>query len=385
MNVNAVNLYTGTGAVGASRYAGSAKYVPSDKERQEKLSKIEERANGGVSKDGDTVNISSEGSSLQKMFEAKGKNQVDFLKEDAGKAGSAADAVSKNAEELGITKELNEKQLRSGEVNMLNKGLESAKDLAAETREKDVSDLSQFTNHELLEKFENGDITTKAYKAEMESRSTNRSGNADDKTPVSEDTAAPEDNRANALNANDKEDISVFSLKNNDAEERLNKIQTEDRQQARTEENKRLNEAVTEKAQELRAEKTENRLETEKENLQAARQADNEQYNAEFSFQGTPYDVTSSIKEMEEDDSEIGINRIEAPENNTPERVVAKNAAPKAEEETEELQDIRSTVNSDNVENVTDTRNAEEAGNAATLASIDQTASDNRLTVQEVA
>ncbi len=376
MNVNAVNIYGGSGVAGPSNYTSTAKYVPSDKERQEKLSRIEERANGGTSKDGDTVTVSAEGSKLQKLYESNGKSAVDFLKEDTGSRNSVPETIAANSEKMGISKERNEIKARSAEIDAFNRNMEDVRtEASAKSNE---ANLTQYSAHELKEMYEEGDITTAAYKDEMESRATNRAGDKEVKQetpPVKPDT-----------DKEPKENINTVNNNVNAEKERLQRIQEKNAEEAKREERERLNEEDTDKAQERRAEATEKRLDNERENLEADRKADKELYNVAFSFQDSPYDVTSSIKEMEEDDSEIGVNRIEIPERNTPESTMTATVrAAEAAEETAELEDIRSTVNSENAEAANNMQNIAEAGNAAAQTTIDENAVNSRFTVQEVA
>ncbi|MBQ9549821.1 MAG: hypothetical protein IJU87_03325 [Lachnospiraceae bacterium] len=395
MNVNSVNLYKSVGAAGTAGYAAGVKYVPSDRERQEKLSKIDERANGGVSRDGDTVSISSEGSSLSKMYEVKGKNSIDFLKEDSGNMGGIAETISASSEKLGISKEINENRARQAEIDTLKENIETAAPAGkeetaakADTNSTDSADLTRYSANELKEMFEDGNITTAAYRSEMEDRRTNRAGDTEEQEKpennevpaarrVTEDTRSEQTGNVNSGNDNVRE-----------AEERLENIQEKNADKLRAERKAELEEVLSDVADRRRAEVENARLDNEQENAQAARAADKELYNVAYSFQESPYDVTSSIKEMEEDESAIGINRIEVPEaavRNTPEAVNLRTAAPEVTEEAEELENVMTTVNTENVEASVNTQNIEAAANTAAQATIDENAVNNRVTVQEVA
>ena len=395
MNVNSVNLYKSVGAAGAAGYAAGVKYVPSDRERQEKLSKIDERANGGVSRDGDTVSISSEGSSLSKMYEVKGNNSIDFLKEDSGNKENIAETISASSEKLGISKEINENRARQAEINSLKENIETLapagkEEIAekADTKNTDSADLTQYSAHELKEMFEDGNITTAAYKSEMEDRRTNRAGDTEEQEKpenneapaariVTEDTRGEQTGNVNSGNDNVRE-----------AEERLENIQKKNADKLRAERKAELEEVLSDVADRRRAEVENARVDNEQENAEASRAADKELYNVAYSFQESPYDVTSSINEMEEDESAIGINRIEVPEatvRNTPEAVNLRTAAPEVTEEAEELENVMTTVNTENAEAAVNTQNIEAAANTAAQATIDENAVNNRVTVQEVA
>lgn len=377
MNVSAVNLYGSTPQIGASRYAGTAKYVPSDKERQEKLSKIDEKANGGTSKDGDTVTVSAEGSRLQKMYEGKSPAKNTFLKEDEGEGNSVAETISKGSEKLGITPEANEKKVNTAGLEMIKAGLDDAGDAKSE-KKVDTDNLSSYSNNELKQLYEDGNITSASYKSEMESRATNGVKKAEDRESALQDVKKEEP----------KEDISTAGKKAEADEERLSSIREKNRAEEKRQNDKLRDEALTEKAQERRAENTDKRLDNERENAEAKRQADKELYNVAFSFQDSPYDVTSSIKEMEEDESEIGVNRIEAP--GTPEREPAREAAPALRNEGNRientpLEDVSSTVNSENVAQTDNSQNIQAAEVSEAQNTIDENAVNNRVTVQEVA
>ena len=395
MNVNSVNLYKSVGAAGTAGYAAGVKYVPSDRERQEKLSKIDERANGGVSRDGDTVSISSEGSSLSKMYEVKGKNSIDFLKEDSGNMGGIAETISASSEKLGISKEINENRARQAEIDTLKENIETAAPAGkeetaakADTNSTDSADLTRYSANELKEMFEDGNITTAAYRSEMEDRRTNRAGDTEEQEKpennevpaarrVTEDTRSEQTGNVNSGNDNVRE-----------AEERLENIQEKNADKLRAERKAELEEVLSDVADRRRAEVENARLDNEQENAQAARAADKELYNVAYSFEESPYDVTSSIEEMEEDESAVGVNRIEVPEaavRNTPETVNLRTAAPEVTEEAEELENVMTTVNTENVEASVNTQNIEAAANTAAQATIDENAVNNRVTVQEVA
>jgi len=395
MNVNSVDLYRSVGASGVSGYSAGVKYVPSDRERQEKLSKIDAKANGGVSRDGDTVSISSEGSSLSKMYEAKGKNSIDFLKEDSGNKGNIAETISASSEKLGISKEINENRIRQAEIDILKENIETMAPTGkeetaakADTKNTDSADLTQYSAHELKEMFEDGNITTAAYKSEMEDRRTNRAGDTDEQEK-------PENNEASAIRRSDadsRDGKTVNADTGNDnvraAEERLESIREKNADKLRAERKADREEVLSEVADRRRAVTENQRLDTEQENAQAARAADKELYNVAYSFQESPYDVTSSIKEMEEDESAVGINRIEVSEaavRNTPETLNARAAAPEVTEEAEELENVMTTVNTENAEEAVNTQNIEAAASTAAQAAIDENAVNNRVTVQEVA
>ncbi len=395
MNVNSVDLYRSVGASGVSGYQAGVKYVPSDRERQEKLSKIDSKANGGVSRDGDTVSISSEGSSLSKMYEAKGKNSIDFLKEDSGDKGNVAETISASSEKLGISKEINENRIRQAEVDTLKENIETKAPAGkeetagkADTKNTDSADLTQYSAHELKEMFEDGNITTAAYKSEMEDRRTNRAGDT-------EEQEKPENNEV-PVTRRSAEDPRTGKTENADtgnenvraAEERLESIREKNADKLRAERKAEREELLSEAADRRRAMTENQRLDTEQENAQAARAADKELYNVAYSFRESPYDVTSSIKEMEEDESAVGVNRIEIPETavrNTPESFGVRAAAPEVTEEAEELENVMTTVNTENAEGAVNTQNIEAAASTAAQAAIDENAVNNRVTVQEVA
>jgi len=405
MNVNSVNLYKSVGAAGAVGYAAGVKYVPSDRERQEKLSKIDERANGGVSRDGDTVSISSEGSSLSKMYEVKGKNSIDFLKEDSGNMGGIAETISASSEKLGISKEINENRARQAEIDTLKENIETAAPAGkeetaakADTNSTDSADLTRYSANELKEMFEDGNITTAAYRSEMEDRRTNRAGDTERETESvnAEKTAGrnmdAERTAAQGRNADQRseqiENVNSGSANVRANEERLESIREKNAEKLRAERSEELDEVLSEVAERRRTEAENARVNNEEENAQAARAADKELYNVAYSFQESPYDVTSSIEEMEEDESAVGINRIEVPEapvRNTPEAVNVRTAAPEVTEEAEELENVMTTVNTENVEASVNTQNIEAAANTAAQATIDENAVNNRVTVQEVA
>lgn len=367
MNIRAVNLYGSTPNIGASKYASTAKYVPSDKERQERLSRIDEKANGGTSKDGDTVTVSAEGAKLQQMYEAGSPAKNSFLKEDVPKGGSPAETVARSSEKMGITPEVNEKNKAAADVQLITANLRAANDSSASKdlkddntvritnevkaqndaeaaneakaeKNADSGDLKSFSNNELKQLFEKGDITTASYREEMDDRATNGVKNAGD-------------NESKRLEA-----------------ERLDDIETK-------------------KAQDRRSDATRDRLDAEKENAARNREADKELLNNGFSFKDSPYDVTSSIEEMEEDEREVGVNRIEIPErNDTGNTPVPERKVPETSEEAGELEDISSAVNSENTTAAAvGSENIENAALNAAQAVIDENAVNNRVTVQEVA
>ncbi len=383
MNVNAVNLYGGAGAAGPSNYVSTAKYVPSDEERQEKLSRIDEKANGGTSRDGDTVTVSAEGSKLQKLYENNGKSAVDFLKEDTGIRGSVPETISANSEKMGISKEQNENRIRSAEIDALKNSVENVSTENKADTEDRIAERTEKTN---------GEAEQNRVKAEEKSVITEAQNKADDKNPAAA-VQNREENNTEAVKAQNKpteepkEDINTGNQNVKAQKEFLQEVREKNQQEAKRQENKRLDAAETKEAQEHRAENTEKRLETERENIERARKADEELYNVAFSFKDSPYDATSSIKEMEEDTQEVGVNRIEAPErNNTPERTATVAAkAPETTEENNRLEDISSTVNSENVQAADNAQNIAEAANASAQTTIDENAVNSRFTVQEVA
>ena len=329
MNVNAVSLYRIADTAPATGSSSqNLRTIPSGDDL-EKRSLIQ--ANGGVSKDGDTVTVSDEG---------------------------AAKAVSSAALNLGISKDLNEMDSAFDRYKILNETIKAINDRnkAAENIENAAKAVEK-TPEEDRRKVE---MPERKEEPEIENKAPEK--------PVREE----------------KEDIKANIRKEPTEQDKLDKAREDKVRESRLREKERLDDIQTDKAESRREEVRENRAEIREEKSEEIRSENRDQYKVEFSFADSPYDVTSSVKEMEEDDSAVGTNRIEISDREREEITVRVSGVPETAEDNEEIENITVNLNSgyvaqsDNSENIA----AAESQNAADT--INENASNNRVIVQEV-
>ena len=157
MNISGINSgLVGTGSTVLNEQARTVTGVSAE----EKALNQQEEANGGVSKDGDTVTISSAGTILQKTYQASSQSTIDYLSEDTT-AGldSAAKAVASAASSIGVSTEATAQSQASAAASTVSTSSSDS-----------TSDLSQYTTTELREMLQNGEITQQEYNEEIESR-----------------------------------------------------------------------------------------------------------------------------------------------------------------------------------------------------------------------
>ena len=169
MNISGINsVLTGTNNMVLNEQAKTVTGVSSE----EKSAKQQEIANGGISKDGDTVSISSAGTILQKTYQASSQSTVDYLSEDTT-AGldSTAKAIASAASSIGVSTEATAQSQAS-----------SAASTVSSSSSDSTSDLSQYTTSELRKMLQNGEITQQEYNEEIESRRNTQTESDDEDT-----------------------------------------------------------------------------------------------------------------------------------------------------------------------------------------------------------
>ena len=157
MNISSIN--SGLFNTNSTVLSNQTKAVTSV-DAEEKAASQAEQANGGVSKDGDTVTISSAGTYLQKTYQASSQSTIDYLAEDTTSGlDSTAKAIANAASSAGI----------SAEATAKNQASQAASTVSSSGSDS-TSNLSQYTTTELKEMLQNGEITQQEYDEEIASR-----------------------------------------------------------------------------------------------------------------------------------------------------------------------------------------------------------------------
>lgn len=329
MNIDAVSLYRIADTAPATGSSSqNLRTIPSGDDL-EKRSLIQ--ANGGVSKDGDTVTVSDEG---------------------------VAKAVSSAALNLGISKDLNEMDSAFDRYKLLNETIKAVSDRnkaadntesAAKAAEKKPEEDRRKV--EILERKEEPEIENKA-----------------PEKPVREE----------------KEDIKANIRKEPTEQDKLDKAREDKVRESRLREKERLDDIQTDKAESRREEVRENRAEIREEKSDELRSENRDQYKVKFSFADSPYDVTSSVKEMEEDDSAVGTNRTEINDREREEIAVRVSEVPETAEDNEEIENITVNLNSGYVAENDNSANIAAAENQTATDTVNENTANNRVIVQEV-
>lgn len=122
-----------------------------------------------ISKDGDTVSISAQGTALAKQnhvgySENTTANGGSVTGEDEGYTDATASALSNAAGDIGITEASQTKSENSAAASAVSSGTSSSSSSSS------TSDLSSYSLSELQEMLRNGEITQAEYKEELASR-----------------------------------------------------------------------------------------------------------------------------------------------------------------------------------------------------------------------
>lgn len=329
MNVNAVSLYRIADTAPATGSSSqNLRTIPSGDDL-EKRSLIQ--ANGGVSKDGDTVTVSDEG---------------------------VAKAVSSAALNLGISKDLNEMDSAFDRYKLLNETIKAVSDRnkAADNTES-AAKAAEKNPEEDRRKVE---IPERKEEPEIENKAPEK--------PVREE----------------KEDIKANIRKEPTEQDKLDKAREDKVRESRLREKERLDDIQTDKAESRREEVRENRAEIREEKSDELRSENRDQYKVKFSFADSPYDVTSSVKEMEEDDSAVGTNRTEMNDREREEIAVRVSEVPETAEDNEEIENITVNLNSGYVAENDNSANIAAAENQTATDTVNENTANNRVIVQEV-
>lgn len=336
MKVDAVSLYRVTDTAPATGSSNNnLRTIPSGDDL-EKRSLI--RANGGVSKDGDTVTVSDEG---------------------------VAKAVSSTALNLGISKDLNEMDRAFDRFKLLNETIK-----AVSSRNKAVENGNEAAD--------NADRVSKA--AEDRSEDNRRKVEITDQ----KERLEVEAREAEKPVRKEKEDIKANIRKEPTEQDKLEKTREEKARESKRREAERLNDLQTDKAENRRKEVRENRVEIREEKSDELRSENRDQYKVKFSFADSPYDVTSSVKEMEEDDSAVGTNRTEMNDREREEIAVRVSEVPETAEDNEEIENITVNLNSGYVAENDNSANIAAAENQTATDTVNENTANNRVIVQEV-
>ena len=135
MVINAVNLYKNIGVNNTSGLEDSLIIPKGDTKPNEDST----RANGGVSENGDTVNVSVEGKSFLKA--GRTEEEKPYLQE--GEEQGAAAAVSYNAKQMGITEDAVELNVARNEVKVFSENLETIREERAEESREEQNTVSK--------------------------------------------------------------------------------------------------------------------------------------------------------------------------------------------------------------------------------------------------
>ncbi len=324
MVINAVNLYKNIGVNNTSGFEDSLIIPKGDTKPNEDST----RANGGVSENGDTVNVSVEGKSFLKA--GKAEEERPYLQE--GEENGAAAAVSYNAKQMGITEDAVALKSERNEVKVFSESLEAARESReeqntvpkaekedfstgneekkAETEEKkeDIAAKQAEKREDMVSKQTEGREDMAAKQAEKREDITARqaekredmAAKQAEKREKAEDAAAKQAEKAEkpekkeditarlAEKAEKDEDITPVKAEktennevgvkepgdtvaedNKEKEDKeryaLNRAYNEDNRQEKLQADKRFDESLTDKAQEKRAENTEERIDFQKE------------------------------------------------------------------------------------------------------------------------
>lgn len=429
MNVNAVNILGNAGKTGQGA-AGVIKFIPSREETNERLMREAKGANGGISRDGDTVNVSAGNTKLNTMYETKPQGNVSFLKDNDTGEKSVAETISEVAADKGISTELYNIDLDRAEAKMLS-------DEAGAIREADSdlnknADLSQYNAYELKEMYRDGDITSAQYSSEMKSREQSKAvanekenfqipkedkafaaeearkardkasaaeeaRKAEDKDPAAEQAKMADDKNSSVKSTEERNAAYLKAEENDPFKKQVNKYdpfekkaedlydpiekKIEERQKAITEKEQREIYNVAEKM--------------EKDPYDVAGNMQKDPYDVALEMQGDPYDVAN---EMAEKTSEVNAagntqeygapeteeqNAVRAEEGeNTGETITVNVSAPETPEQQPELENITINVSAayaaaDNSENIAAARSD------SAQAAIDENVMNSRVVVQE--
>ncbi len=440
MNVNAVNILGNAGKTGQGA-AGVIKFIPSREETNERLMKEAKAANGGISKDGDTVNVSAGNTKLNTMYETKPQGNVSFLKDNDTEGKSVAETISGVAADKGISTELYNIDLDRAEAKMLSDEVGAIKKADSDLNKN--ADLSQYNAYELREMYQDGDISSTQYSSEIKSREQSKAAaneKEDFQIPREDNTSAAKEARkgrddasaaeearkardnASAAEegrkARDKDPVAEQAKKAGDRNSSVRSTEERNAAYLKAEENdpfkkladkydpfarkndeydpleKKIEErerAITEKEQrEIYnvAEKMEKDPYDVVENMQK------DPYDVALEMQGDPYDVAGEMAEGTAEANAAGEapeygapdneeNAVRAEENGNAEETITVNvSAPETPEQQPELENITINVSAayaaaDNSENIAAARSD------SAQAAIDENVMNSRVVVQE--
>ncbi len=144
MVINAINIYKNLGINNETGYAQSAIVPKGDTEPNRDST----RANGGVSDNGDTVNVSVGASKLLNLGVKASEDNRDYLQE--GDEDSPVSAVSYYSRQMGITEDAVELKSEQNEVRVFSEATEASREKREEEKEtvnaasseKDKEDIS---------------------------------------------------------------------------------------------------------------------------------------------------------------------------------------------------------------------------------------------------
>ena len=429
MNVNAVNILGNAGKTGQGA-AGVIKFIPSREETNERLMKEAKAANGGISKDGDTVNVSAGNTKLNTMYETKPQGNVSFLKDNDTEGKSVAETISEVAADKGISSELYNIDLDRAEAKMLS-------DEAGAIREADSdlnknADLSQYNAYELKEMYQDGDITSAQYSSEMKSREQSKAAAnekenfqipKEDKTSAAEEARKARDKASAAEEARKAEDKDSAAEQAKKAEDKKSSVKSTEARNAaylKAEENdpfkKQVNkydpfekkaedlydplEKKIEERQKAITEKEQREIynvaeKMEKDPYDVAGNMQKDPYDVALEMQGDPYDVANEMAERTSEVNAAGnTQEYGAPETeeqnaarteepgNAGETITVNVSAPETPEQQPELENITINVSAayaaaDNSENIAAARSD------SAQAAIDENVMNSRVVVQE--
>ena len=429
MNVNAVNILGNAGKTGQGA-AGVIKFIPSREETNERLMKEAKGANGGISKDGDTVNVSAGNTKLNTMYETKPQGNVSFLKDNDTEGKSVAETISEVAADKGISTELYNIDLDRAEAKILS-------DEAGAIREADSdlnknADLSQYNAYELKEMYQDGDITSAQYSSEMKSREQSKAAanekenfqipkedkasaaeearkardkasaaeearKAEDKDPAAEQAKMAEDKNSSVKSTEERNAAYLKAEENDPFKKQVNKYdpfekKAEDLYDPLEKKIEARQKAITEKEQREIYNVAEK---MEKDPYDVAGNMQKDPYDVALEMQGDPYDVANEMAERTSEVNAAGkapeygapeteeqsAARTEEP-GNAGETITVNVSAPETPEQQPELENITINVSAayaaaDNSENIAAARSD------SAQAAIDENVMNSRVVVQE--
>ncbi|MBQ6967718.1 MAG: hypothetical protein IJP84_07435 [Lachnospiraceae bacterium] len=402
MNVNAVNILGNAGKTGQGA-AGVIKFIPSREETNERLMK-EAKANGGISKDGDTVNVSAGNSKLSSMYESKPQGNVSFLKDNDTEGKSVAETISEVASEKGISTELYNINLDKAEAKMLSDETGAIK--AADADMNKNADLSQYNAYELKEMYQDGDITPAQYRSEMKSREQNKPAAnekenfqipKEDKTPKFAQVKKDEEKNSSVKSTEDKNKAYQKAEENDPFKKLADQYdpfaKKEDQYDPLEKKIEERDKAITEKEQREIYNVAEK---MEKDPYDVAGNMQKDPYDVALEMQGDPYDVANEMEEKTSEvnaagnDQEYGVP--ETPEQNTPkaeenennrETITVNVSAPETPEQQPELENITINVSAGYAAATDNSENIAAARNDSAQAAVDENVMNNRVVVQE--